>query len=282
MTVFPFISSYFTSIIAYINNSAESVGPNVLSRTARKEHTHLRKDYDLMIDQLVTWIKEQITRADCQGAVVGLSGGIDSSVTAALCKKAFPETTLGVIMPCESQPQDGKDAQFLAEQLNIDYKVILLDQTYQTLLKALHNSEAPTHKLAYANIKPRLRMTTLYFYANLTNSLVVGTDNRSELKIGYFTKYGDGGIDITPLGNLVKTEVQELARLLDIPQPIREKRPSAGLWLGQEDEVELGFGYQDLDYYILNKSAEPAIKERIDSLAKKNNHKLKLPPIPDF
>jgi len=135
--------------------------------------------------------------------------------------------------------------------------------------------------MAEVNIKPRLRMTALYYYAQAKNYLVVGTDNWSELKIGYFTKHGDGGIDLAPLGSLVKHEVKELAHELKIPAEIIEKNPSAGLWDGQTDESEMGFSYQELDNYILNGEARPEIEAKIKKLAAKNSHKVAPVPIPN-
>ncbi|WP_345894773.1 NAD+ synthase [Natroniella sulfidigena] len=207
------------------------------------------KDYELTVEKLVNWLRQKVEEADCKGAVVGLSGGIDSSVTAILAKKAFSENMLGVIMPCVSNPQDQKDAQLVAKQFGIETEVIDLIETYKNLVTRLDTQQKS--KLALANIKPRLRMTTLYYYANLRNSLVVGTDNRSELKLGYFTKYGDGGIDLAPLGNLVKTEVKEVAKILGIPEKVISKPPSAGLWANQTDEEELGVSYKEIDRYIL-------------------------------
>ncbi|MCK8828509.1 NAD+ synthase [Natroniella acetigena] len=240
----------------------------------------LSKDYELIVENLVSWIKKKVQEADCKGAVVGLSGGIDSSVTAVLAKKAFSDRMLGVIMPCVSNFQDQKDAQLVAEQFGIETEIIDLTETYEKLivkLDAKHDS-----KLALANIKPRLRMTTLYYYANLRNSLVVGTDNRSELKLGYFTKYGDGGIDLAPLGNLVKTEVKEVAKILGIPEQIISKPPSAGLWANQTDEAELGLSYEEIDRYILTGEADEKVQQVVEQLAAKNEHKLQLPPIPEF
>lgn len=238
----------------------------------------LNKDYEAIIEELTDWLRVKITDAGCKGAVVGLSGGIDSSVTAVLCKKAFPENTLGLILPCKSNPQDKKDAVKIAERFDIDYQVHDLEKTFQTLYKEIGNPKTE-NKLAVANLKPRLRMTTLYYYANLQDSLVVGTDNLSELKLGYFTKYGDGGIDIAPLGGLVKTEVREIARLLGIPSEIINKPPSAGLWAGQTDEQELGLSYEDIDRYILTGEAPEEVQKIVDRREKQHSHKLESPPI---
>ncbi|AZR74129.1 NAD(+) synthase [Anoxybacter fermentans] len=240
-------------------------------------------NYEKLTEKLVDWIRNKVRDAHAKGAVVGLSGGIDSSVTAVLCKKAFPDSTLGIIMPCYSNPQDEEDARLVAETFDIPYKVVHLEKTFDALRDAIGGTEKLSQdNLALANIKPRLRMTTLYYFASLYNALVVGTDNRSELTVGYFTKYGDGGIDLAPLGNLVKTQVRELARHLGIPERIITKAPSAGLWENQTDEAEMGITYEELDHYILTGEAEPRVKEVVDRLHARSLHKLQPPPIPNF
>ncbi len=259
----------------------------------------LDRDYKKIEKKLINWIRKKVDDAGCQGAVIGLSGGIDSSVTSLLCQKAFPENTLGVIMPCQSNPEDRIDAIKHAEKFGIKYKEIDLGDVYEQFLKTIdnHDPEAAlnkidtakmlsdadhSQKLALANMKPRLRMTLLYYYANLNNYLVVGTDNRSELKLGYFTKFGDGGIDIAPLGNLVKLEVRGLAREMNIDQKIITKTPSAGLWNGQSDEDEIGLSYREIDYYIVDGEADAETAAKIEKIAAANQHKLELPAIPDF
>jgi NAD+ synthase len=137
-------------------------------------------------------------------------------------------------------------------------------------------------RIPMANIKPRLRMSVLYYIANSLNYLVAGTGNRSELLIGYFTKYGDGGVDILPLGNLLKSEVQTLARTLDVPSAIIDKPPSAGLWHGQTDEAEMGFSYADLESYLTDgpQAVSPALAMRIERLVRLSEHKRTLAPTP--
>lgn len=240
-------------------------------------------DYQRLTERLVSWIREQVISAGLKGTVIGLSGGIDSAVTAVLCKKAFPETTLGVILPCYSDPQDEQDARLFAETFEIPFKLVHLEKTFTTLLNDLgEEEELADDNLARANIKPRLRMNALYYFAARTNSLVVGTDNRSELTVGYFTKYGDGGVDIIPIGNLVKKQVIELARYLNIPEIIISKAPSAGLWQNQTDESEMGITYEQLDHFILTGEAEPRVKEIIERLNSRSLHKLSIPPKPNF
>lgn len=259
----------------------------------------LDRNYQEIENKLVEWIRKKVKAAGAEGAVVGLSGGIDSSVTSLLCQKAFPENTLGIIMPCQSSPEDRVDAIKHAEKFGIKYKEFDLGSVYNQFLKTIAENDQEanlnkivdaemlsdadqTQKLALANMKPRLRMTLLYFYANLNNYLVVGTDNRSELKLGYFTKYGDGGIDIAPLGNLVKLEVRGLAREMGIDRKIITKAPSAGLWDGQSDEEEIGLSYREIDYYLVEGEAEPDTAAKIERISAANQHKLELPAVPEF
>lgn len=240
-------------------------------------------NYEMLTEKLVEWIQNQVKNAGVKGVVVGLSGGIDSAVTAVLCQKAFPENTFGVMLPCYSNPKDLLDAKLLAETFDIPYQIVDLAEPFDAFKEAIGGTgDLPRDSLTVANIKPRLRMTTLYYFAGLKNALVVGTDNRSELKVGYFTKYGDGGIDIGPLGGLVKMQVRELARHLGIPESIITKAPSAGLWDQQTDEQEMGITYEELDQYILTGEAEPRVKEIVDRLYERSRHKLQTPPIPDF
>lgn len=197
-----------------------------------------------LADKVSGWIKEQIEGAGARGAVIGLSGGVDSSVVAVLCKRVTD--VLGLIMPIHSDPLDEEYASLLASKFDIQVRRVDLSLVYDALVKVLPD---PTG-LPVANLKPRLRMATLYYFANKENRLVVGTGNKSEIMMGYFTKYGDGGVDILPLGGLLKRQVRELARELGIPPRIIAKPPSAGLWAGQTDEGELGITYDDLDQIL--------------------------------
>ncbi len=239
---------------------------------------------ELVAEKLSGWIKDKVVAAGCKGAVLGLSGGIDSAVVGALCIKEFPKTTLGLIMPCHSIADDKKYAELLANKFSIPTKTVVLDDIYDACLKILPDfkAAAPFKLLAQANLKARLRMITLYYSANQLKYLVIGSGNRSELTVGYFTKHGDSGVDVLPLGNLVKKEVRELARYLKIPQEIIDKAPSAGLWAGQTDESEMGFTYEALDNYILTGQAPEALKKRIDTMHTAAAHKCTTPPIPPF
>jgi NAD+ synthase len=238
-------------------------------------------DTDLQAQKLVAWIKERVQAAGCRGVVLGLSGGLDSTVLAVLCQRAFPRNTLGVIMPCQSSDEDKAHAEELARKFSISTTEVVLDDVFSTLLHLLpdYRPDPALKQLANGNIKVRMRMLTLYYIANQLKYMVAGSSNRSELAIGYFTKYGDGGVDIMPLGNLVKGQVKELARFLGIPRAIIDKPPSAGLWEGQTDEDEMGISYETLDQYILTGDAPDDVKDRIEAMITRSNHKRSLPPV---
>jgi len=241
-------------------------------------------DWTHLADKLVLWIRGQVVSAGCKGVVVGMSGGLDSSVVAVLCQRAFPQGVLGVLMPCYSCQEDSEHAQAVASKFSIPTRVVILDSVIDVLLGTLPSdgAEPSLSQLAKANLKVRLRMLTLYYFANQLNYLVVGSSNRSELSVGYFTKYGDGGVDILPLGNLVKGQVRELAGFLGIPQSIIDKPPSAGLWPGQADEGELGFSYEELDRYLVTGQASGGLREKIEPRIVASAHKRLPPPVASF
>jgi len=232
-----------------------------------------------LAEKLVSWIGGKVLAAGCKGVVVGMSGGLDSSVLAVLCHRAFPQSMFGVLMPCYSSQEDVEHAKAVASLFSIPVKIVVLDTVYDTLLKALPGDrvDPAVNRLAEANLKVRLRMLTLYYFANQLNYMVAGSGNRSELSVGYFTKYGDGGVDILPLGNLVKEQVRELGSFLGIPSEIINKPPSAGLWSGQTDEDELGLSYEELDRYLISGEASNELRDRIESMIVASEHK-RLPP----
>jgi NAD+ synthase len=242
----------------------------------------MKSSIEELAQKLTLWIRETVLAAGGKGVVLGMSGGVDSSVAAVLSKRAFPETTLGVIMPCQSSKIDRDHAELIAAKFNILVKIVVLDEVFDSLIRALPGDgyDAMTRRLAENNIKPRLRMAILYYFANRLNYLVLGATNRSELSVGYFSKYGDGGSDLMPLGNLVKSRVRDLARYLDIPGEIIDKPPSAGLWEGQTDEMEMGLTYSELDHYLITGEAERQIKDKVDFMMKRSRHKCCPPLIP--
>jgi len=217
-----------------------------------------------------------------KGIVLGLSGGVDSSVVAALAKEAVgKQRLLALLLPCHSQKEDLKDARLVARKLGIKTKILDLSQIYDNLIRILPKAGS----LARANLKPRLRMLVLYYFANKLNYLVCGTGNKSEILLGYFTKHGDGATDILPIGDLLKSEVRKLARQLGIPAHIITKVPTAGLWPGQTDEGEMGITYAVLDDIlerIENKRKQIFSKEKINrvkEMIRKSEHKRQGPKI---
>lgn len=234
---------------------------------------------DQVVLYLVKWIKERVTGAGAKGGVVGISGGVDSAVVAALMKIAYPDNTLGVIMPCHSNPKDTEYGHLVVKELGLEFLETDLSQVFDSMLATLKTSKE-NNNMAIANLKPRLRMTTLYYYAASKNYLVIGTGNKSEILTGYFTKYGDGGVDIEPIGNLLKGQVYQLAKHLNIPEAIIQRAPSAGLWDNQTDEEEMGISYRELDKYLSTQEGSENVTEIIDKLVAKSKHKRELPPIP--
>lgn len=234
-----------------------------------------------LADKIVTWLRDYALTAGARGYVVGLSGGIDSACTAALCQRAMDEQVLGVLMPCHSAPDDAEMAHLVARTLGLSTVIIDLGPTFDLLLAALPSGMSD---LATANLKARLRMATLYALAQTHGHLVAGTGNRSEIAIGYFTKYGDGGVDVEPLGELYKWQVRQLAGHLGIPQPVIDRPPSAGLWAGQTDEGELGITYNDLDATLAAIDAnqidtiDPSLLARVQALIANSIHKRSMPP----
>lgn len=233
-----------------------------------------------LIDQVSAWIKEQVDKSGGRGVVFGLSGGVDSAVVAALCRKVFPSgRCLGVYLPCQSDPGDRADALLVARTLDVAWMEVPLDGPFNCLLESLGAEGGEGDGgLARANIKPRLRMIALYFLAALNGYRVVGTSNLSEWEVGYFTKYGDSAVDMYPLADFLKAEVQEMARLLQIPRKIIDKAPSGGLWPGQTDEGELGFTYRELDHFLQTGEAPENVRKKIVAAIQHSEHKKKMPP----
>lgn len=230
---------------------------------------------------IINWLREKVISSGGRGTIFGLSGGVDSAVVAVLCRKAFPENSLGVIMPCYSPEAERSHAELVAKKFSIPCKTISLDRVFDEMLLALENKKADETgiSLAAANLKPRLRMSVLYYLAAQHSYRVIGTGNKSEISIGYFTKYGDAGVDFEPIGDLLKEEVCELAAYLEIPREIIERKPTAGLWEGQSDEDELGFSYMELDSYLKGGKVNPAVAAKIKAMQQASQHKCNMPPV---
>jgi NAD+ synthase len=247
-------------------------------------------------DHIVEFIADIVESAGADGAVIGLSGGIDSTTTAYLAVEALgADAVHGLLLPSSVNPDDDEtDAERVATALDIEYDTIEIDPIVDTFIEA-----APDHavedRMALGNVRVRTRAVVNYFVANAEDRLVLGTGNRSEAATGYFTKYGDQAVDCNPLGNLYKCQVRQLARELGVPEELVTRTPTAAMWEGQTDEAEMGLGYDDLDVILalhidgpLSKHAtmetlgisEEAI-DRVVELYETSAHKRAMPPAPE-
>lgn len=244
-------------------------------------------------DDIVKFIQSKVSEAKTDGIVVGLSGGIDSTLIAYLaCEAVGKENVFGIIMPSTTTPTEDKiHGISIAQGLGIDYNEIAIDSI---LNEFLFMTQLEEDNLAIGNLKARIRMSIIYFYANQKKYLVSGTGNKSEILIGYFTKHGDGACDIEPIGDLYKTDVFKLSRYMGVPEDIIDKPPRAGLWNNQTDEAEIGMSYDLIDQ-ILYQYCEKSKKDKeisemleipvddVDMIIDKinrNKHKSKVPESP--
>jgi NAD+ synthase len=252
-------------------------------------------DLQIVQNKIIDFIRSETHKAGVDGAVIGISGGIDSALTAALTVKALgKEKVLGIHMPESglTSAEDGDDAKALADWLGIELRTIDISEIISAFMDAVPESES-ADRLTRGNLKARVRMSLLYFHANQLNRMVMGTGNKTEILLGYFTKYGDGGVDLEPIGELYKTEVWELSRRLGVPENLITKKPSAGLWAGQTDEAELGISYVKVDQVLrmlerneapetIQNSLEISIQQ-LNSVIKRiesSEHKRKAAPVP--
>ena len=251
-------------------------------------------DFEKAKEIIVDLIRTKTQEAGVNSAVVGLSGGIDSALTAYLTVEALGhENVLGIHLPelNVTPAEDVLDATEVADRLNIEFKTIDISEILSSFMYSIPESNDAT-PLTNGNLKARIRMSILYYYANLFGRMVIGTGNKTEIMLGYYTKYGDGGVDIEPIGDLYKTEVMELSRMVGVPEGIITKPPTAGLWVGQTDEEELGISYvvvdKLLEMLLDNKSPEyiqdilNISSEQMDSIIRRINaniHKNQTPPI---
>ena len=247
-------------------------------------------DYEKPRKIIVDFIRDYVSKAGVKGVILGLSGGIDSSLVAGLaCEALGHQKVRGIMLPVDADKdaQNVTDARELAESLQIKHELFELKEAI-----AAYDSLS-LEKVALGNLAARLRMVTWYARANQENLLVIGTGNKTELMIGYFTKYGDGGTDFLPIGDLYKDNVWSLSRHIGIPEKIVKKAPSAGLWKGQTDEGEIGISYAELDSIlflhlergmnekeIVEFGIEEAKVQKVFRMMRSSQHKREPLPIP--
>ena len=224
------------------------------------------------LKEIEKFLKEYLKESHCESYVLGLSGGVDSSLVAAIAKKAVGKDKLFCYaIDIESNKQDIIDAKKVADQLGVNLEILNLTKTYKSYLKDLKGKNFI--KLTKSNLKVRMRMVALFAFAQEHKGLVLGTDNMDERYVGYFTKYGDGAADVLPIVELTKAEVREAAKLYGVSEELVNRVPSAGLFEGQTDEGEMGIKYEDLDKFLLGGKVEKSVKERIEHLHKISEHK---------
>ena len=200
--------------------------------------------YEKEIVKIQNNIKKKISETNTEGVVFGLSGGIDSAVIAYLCNNAVKDKILAIIMPDSkiSPESETNDAIQIVDELGINYKLLDINLIHKEYSKVIE----PNDK-ALGNLRARIRMNVLYYYGNSKNLLVLGSSDKSEFNIGYFTKFGDGAADVLPIASLYKTQIREMAGYLDIPKSIINKKSSPHLWPNHEAEHEIGATYEEID-----------------------------------
>ncbi|ARS89510.1 NAD+ synthase [Natrarchaeobaculum aegyptiacum] len=246
-------------------------------------------------EHITDFIREQADAAGVDGAVLGLSGGIDSTLTSYLAVEALgAEHVHGLVLPAEvSSDEHMSDAERVAEDLEIEYDVIEVEPIVDALLAAYPDAEGD--QMAVGNARARVRAVLNYLVANHEERLVLGTGNRSEAAVGYFTKYGDGAVDCHPIGNLYKAQVRQLARHVGVPEDLATKTPTAELWADQTDEQEMGMGYDTLDSILVTHIDGPLsvdatsrllevdteTVEQVREMYAASTHKRHVPPAPE-
>ncbi|MEB3780531.1 MAG: NAD+ synthase [Desulfurococcales archaeon] len=258
-------------------------------------------NYNVVKSHLTSFIKRIVSNANAEGVVVGLSGGVDSSTSFMLAVDALgPSRVMGLIMPDSTitPEEDVEDAKSLASIAGVEFHVIdiapIVDVYKSTI--PIYVSEEGEDRIPVGNLRARIRMSLLYYYANRYNLLVLGTGDRSEILIGYYTKYGDGAVDLLPLAVLYKTQVRRLAKQLGVPDKIAFKPSSPRLWKGHEAEKELGITYETIDvilHAVFDRGLAPSqvpeatgisrdIVDRVMEMHRRSEHKRRMPPSPEL
>ena len=233
------------------------------------------KNYEKKIETIVNFIKKYLEESKAKGIVFGVSGGIDSALVGAIASKYFKDNHLALTMNINNSQKDVSDARLVISHFNLNHTDVDLENVYKEFCKVVPNVE-----IGLGNLKARIRMSVLYSYAVKHNYLVVGTSNADEFITGYFTKYGDSGSDIMPLVNLTKNSIYECAKLLNVPNQIIIKKPTAGLFENQTDENDLKVSYSTIDNYLEGRVIDQKDKERIEYLKSISEHKRNFPPSP--
>jgi NAD+ synthase len=252
-------------------------------------------ELDVRRERITGFVADTVDAAGAEGAVLGLSGGIDSTLTAHLAVESLgADSVRGLVLPSDANTEGNmSDAERVAEMLDIDYDVVEIQPIVDAFVKAAPDDVAGD-RMALGNVAVRTRGVLNYFVANAESRIVLGTGNRSEAMTGYFTKYGDQAVDCNPIGNLYKYQVRQLAAHIGVPDNLVEKPPSAEMWSGQTDEGELGLTYNTLDAILMLHVDGPfslsatcetlgvpeSAVERVVSLVERSAHKRSMPPAP--
>ena len=238
-------------------------------------------DLKSYLKEIEKFLKEYLEKTHCEKYILGVSGGVDSSLCAAILKSAVGKDKIHcLIMPIDSSKADTEDGLTLVKDLDLPYDVIDVSEAFEAYKKEFLRNGLELDRSTLGNLKARMRMSILYAVAQKERGLVVGTDNADERCVGYFTKHGDGACDILPIAHLVKAEVVEAARIYGVRQDLAERVPSAGLFEGQTDEKEMGVSYAHLDAYVLGKEIPEEAKKRIQYLERISDHKRDPIPMP--